>query len=192
MQQQQFVMLPGASSRRPLQQGNLTNLCGLYSVVNAVQLALYPRKLSASELSLLIQAGIKHLSAKRVLHEVIREGMYARHWVELMRTITKHVEAIFGAKLMLRRPICNLNRKDLPAAFQALQDIINDGCPVLVSLEGAYGHYTVISGYSSARLYLFDSSGGKWISKAHCGLLHDGRRSTHKISRTRTIAICHG
>lgn len=56
-------MLAGVGQLKPLQQGNLSNMCGLYSVLNAVQLAVYPQRLTRPELQYLLSHRVCALRA---------------------------------------------------------------------------------------------------------------------------------
>ena len=69
-----------------------------------------------------------------------------------------------------------------------IQSAIDEGSPVLVALRGAYDHYTVICGYTVARLILHDSYSYSWINKATCGVSHDGTTRRHQIA-TRSIIV---
>ena len=70
-----------ARTLRPLQQGSLDSMCGLYAVINAVQLALYPhRRLTRPELLQLFGAGLDALRRSRSLSTVLVTGMPPPLW----------------------------------------------------------------------------------------------------------------
>ena len=58
MSARQRTLLPGSDVIKPLRQGELDCLCGLYSAINAVRLTLYPRPLMPSEEAKLFTTGL--------------------------------------------------------------------------------------------------------------------------------------
>lgn len=51
-------IIPGAEALKPRFQGELDFLCGLYSIINAIRLAAYPRRLTSEMQADLFTAGV--------------------------------------------------------------------------------------------------------------------------------------
>jgi len=51
-------IIPGAEALKPRFQGELDFLCGLYSIINAIRLAAYPRRLTCEMQADLFTAGV--------------------------------------------------------------------------------------------------------------------------------------
>ena len=50
----------------------------------------------------------------------------------------------------------------------SIETLVDLQTPVLTVLRGAYRHYSVVVGYTPARLMLFDSWGYAWINVSSC------------------------
>lgn len=166
--------LRAASEIAPLRQGDFSNLCGLYSVLNAIQLALWPLKPSRAELRTLHREGVRYLSRKRKLSSVLTSGMDDHIWVELADTLVAYVNVMFGGTLMLQ-PLFPRSDDDKAAisvarAIGIVRRTLISGQPILCGLGGALNHFTVLAGYSRARLMLFDSSRFSWIEQRNVGI----------------------
>jgi len=67
-------LLAGARELEPLRQGSLSYLCSVYSVLNGIQLALYPITLKRVDQQAIYLAGIAHLAKKRRLRQAMDRG----------------------------------------------------------------------------------------------------------------------
>ena len=172
--------IAAAANIQPLKQGDYSNLCGLYSVINAIQLVLWPLRPSRSQLRSLVGAGIVQLSKRRKIASVMTLGMAEDVWLDLADEMVGRANDMFSGSLVLQ-PIfddlavsCNNHTKlTLKRALRKIQSAIANGQPVLCGLGGALGHYTVLSGYSEHRLTLFDSSRFSWLRPANVGVSED-------------------
>lgn len=187
---QQRTTLAAAKQLKPLTQGTLSKLCGLYAFLNAVQLALYPRRLSRAELQSIYVQGISHLAGHRHLKRVLGKGMNEDVWLELWQALTAAVNADLHVDLACRFILKRPARTSLPRALQAVEDALLDGYPVLACFGGALDHLTVISGCTSRRLTFFDSSGLGWVTTGGLSLLEGENR--HWLMRTSVVALVDG
>jgi hypothetical protein len=187
--------MPGGSTRlsgltglKPLRQGNLSRLCGLYSLLNGIQLALYPERLPKPQLEELYLHAVGHLARRRQLKHVLGIGMSEDIWLQLATALVQHVGHIRGTSLIIKPILTGIARRSLPRAFHAITRTISSGSPVLVGLGGSLEHYSVIAGYTDKRLLLFDSSGFRWLEINSVGL-SEGSSHRHWLSPDGVIAI---
>lgn len=163
--------LPAAAALQPLRQGDFSNLCGLYSVLNAIQLGLWPLRPTNVQLRSLHREGVHFLAAKRKLTSVLRSGMDEHVWVELGDTLVAHANSMFFGALTLKPLFPGVQHTRVPSsrALMQLRKALAKGHPVLCGLGGVLDHYSVLSGYSATRITLFDSSRFSWIEQRNLG-----------------------
>ena len=183
------VLLPGASALTPYEQGHVSSLCGLYSLLNAIQLVLWPQKLTRKQTRDLFTRGIAHLDAMGVLPEILYDGMAEDIWLGLGRVLIDHASKLSGTRI--RRQFIVSRREPLTrrSAISMMKQQLRFGRPVLLILWGAYDHVTVVAGYRSGRLILFDSAGFKWINEVSLGLQHPSSSKCHQLTRTSVITL---
>jgi hypothetical protein len=175
-----IVHLRGTRVVRPLRQGDYSNLCGLYSLINAIQLSSWAAPANEATLRELHKFGINYLSRRRQLARVMVMGMDQQLWLELGSAIVSHSRTLLGMALELA-PLAPQRARprssDQENIVNETRAALNAGRPVLCGLGGALEHYTVFSGYSEHRLHLFDSSGFHWIDLRSLGSSeHSGSR----------------
>ena len=173
-----------------LHQGKLDNLCGLYSILNAVRLACWPSvDLNHARSRHLFNHGIAMLDKKGLLASVLRHGMTEKVWAwlcgELLRCLDRHT----GTRLERSPILKGLKKADLAEAVAVIERHTRVGQPVLVRLLGCYNHYTVICGHREGRLLLFDSFGYRWIALSACELDYRRARARHRIVRTSAMVL---
>lgn len=180
--------LPGTARIKPVEQGDLSRLCGLYSVINGIQLALYPHVLTHSELQDLYLCGIRHLARTRRINRVLGRGMSDEIWLQLGQQLAQDTNAAHGTSLKLIAILTGAARKNRVRAFDRIRETITKRAPVLVYLEGFLDHYTVVSGYTEQRLLLFDSSGFRSVVGNSIGL-GEGSACRHWLSPRSVFAL---
>jgi hypothetical protein len=182
------VQIAAANELKPLVQGSLSRLCGLYSILNAVRLALHPFELRQHEVQATYLHGLAHLSGRRLLKRVLGIGMDEQVWLDLGNELLTHVNASYCTSLRLRPTLIGsaVSRRD--RALQRIMAEVRANRPVLLCLGRALDHFTVVCGYSGERLTLFDSSGFRWIGCKNIGL-GDGSRRSHWISASSTFTL---
>lgn len=165
--------LEGVRHVTPLRQGDLSNLCGLYSVLNAVRLACWRVPPTEDQLRALLQFGLRYLNQRRALARVVQTGMHQDLWVELGTALINYANDLLGTSLSLQALSLGQNSPKSRSAHEtceALKGALRQKQPVLLGLGGALDHYTVFAGYSEHRFSLFDSSGFHWIERKSIGL----------------------
>lgn len=181
-------VIAGANALEPLYQGDLSQLCGLYSILNAIQLKLYPERLTPDHRQRLFTEGAAFLGRERKLKRALCVGIEEDVWPQLGRAIFAAVADQFGVKFRLRRILKGPARSNRARAFQAIAATIDRQHPVLVCMDGELDHYTVICGYSPQRLRLFDSLGLRWLAIDGISVGEDCRHR-HWMSPASTFAV---
>lgn len=168
------LILSVSTILRPFKQGDLSHLCGLYAVINAASLVLYPNvQFSRSRARDLSERGLDFLHRRHKLHEIVTSGMTPALQRTLAFHLIKHINADFGVNLRLER--IELTQKTYA---ETLMKMIYGGHPVCLCLEGTLNHFTILCGVSTSRYRVFDSQRLTYVYKASCEL--DGPNAGHK------------
>ena len=164
--------LDGVRHVSPLRQGDISNLCGLYSVLNAVQLACWRNPPTNDQLRDLLTFGFQYLTKRRLLAQAVAFGLDEGAWIELGRALIDRANELLGTSLDLQPLALRCGRLGAPGTLEAvklLKSTLFEGYPVLCGFGGALDHYTVLAGYTERRLTLFDSSGYHWLDQSSIG-----------------------
>lgn len=147
-------------------------MCGLYSVLNAIQLARWRVSPSTDQQRELLKFGVRFLTKRRLLARAMAMGLDEHAWVELSAALVDFSNELLGGSLALQ-PLTPAARRSrllsASATIEALKRHLSEGSPVLCGFGGALHHYTVVAGYSEQRLSLFDSSGFRWVEQRSIG-----------------------
>lgn len=181
-------MLAGVGQLEPLQQGNLSNMCGLYSVLNAIQLAVYPQRLTRPELQRLYRHAIEHLSHRKQLTGVLGIGIEYELWTELRDELVAHINTHYGLSLKPTLTLTGTAATDRKRALKKIRRMLQRGRPVLAHFGGALDHYSVLCGYTDEKLFLFDSSRLSWVQADNVGL-GEHSRQRHWLMANYTSAL---
>lgn len=172
----QSHILAAAQDLRPLQQGKLSSMCGLYSVLNALQLSIFPRRLSKPELQRIYRHAVEFLSRRRQLKRVLGAGIEYWLWEELRAELIAYVNTSYDMSLKAVPTLRGAASVDRRRMIAKLAKDLRGGSPVLAGFGGALDHYSVVCGYTPQRLMLFDSSGLHWITADNVGVGEFSRR----------------
>ena len=184
------VLIPAAKILQPYRQGHASSLCGIYALLNAIQLVLWPRhKLMPSQLKKLFGSAVQHLEQSRGLASILGHGIDEAAWLDLNRALIKQASALTGACICRRFILRRRSNLTGRSAVASIKQQLRNNRPVLVILWGAYDHVTVFVGYNRGRLMLFDSSGFSWINEASVGLLHPSSSKRHQVTRRTVVAL---
>ena len=175
---------------QPLEQGDLDGLCGLYAVINAVRLVVYPDHiLTPGMLGRLFERGLSTLSHKRKLKQTVTHGIDNTLWLLMCRAVIAEAEMLVERRIA----ICPLIGKDRPwrtrEAVGNIKRAIRHDRPVLICLEGRLDHCSVVVGSSATRLYLFDSAGRHWISIGSRSASEHRSNESHFVAREGAIVV---
>ena len=184
------ILIPAAAELSPYIQGHVSSLCGLYAVLNAIQLALWPHdKLTRAQLKKLFMHGVEHLDKVGILKSVLQHGIDEQSWLVLCATSIKRAHQLTDINLRCTFPIRRVQQLTRRRALAAIKLQLRMGRPVLVTLLGGYDHVTVVVGYDHAKLILFDSSGFKWVRQRNFGMHYPSSTKCHQITRSTVVAL---
>jgi hypothetical protein len=176
--------LPGLDQLQPAQQGQLDRFCGIYAIINAIELALYPaHRLMPAQRKQLYDHGIGVLAEAKRLEGVALDGMNERLWIKLRDALVRAVGGSGAPKLQissLPQPHAEIGLHEL---LRWIQRHIDEGCPVMLPLWGVYDHFTVVAGITSTKLLLFDSLGFQHVALSSLAIRTPRATARHRITR---------
>ena len=165
----QVVEIPARRLIKPYRQGELDALCGLYSALNALCLALYGcSTLSRPVVDYLFELGADYLDCKRGAGTAMASGVETRRWHALTR---KLADRLSSPPFMV-----DVERAELGATptmsdvFDWIATSITEEKPVLICFEGGIEHFSVVAGITASTLQLFDSDGHRFVRRSSCGI----------------------
>lgn len=147
--------------KSPFMQGWLDSCCGIYSIVNANRIV---NNVSYDESQPIFNEIIKSLHKRKILKDVILEGINHRNFSTLMNSV--------GTSLF---PLMEANKKGfskLNEWWDYTRQFIEEkpNRAVILSIGGLHDHLTVIQKMTDKMMILFDSDGFKTIRKSSCKL----------------------
>ncbi|MDB5683928.1 MAG: hypothetical protein JWM75_1626 [Sphingomonas bacterium] len=182
--------IPAAKRIEPLYQGNYDGLCGLYAIINALRLVVEPhRSLTTADTAALFAAGVAHLDEEGLLASCVCEGLDVKPWSKLAEHLVARCSALTGLALRIQRPFATARSRKPKVAFSLIEKILQQQTPILVSLEGAYNHYSIISGYTPTSLKLFDSLGYQRLRRSTCNFATDEEGARHKLDLRSVMVV---
>lgn len=178
-----------ARAIRPYEQGDLDSLCGLYTVINAVRVAVHPhRRISKPQSLELFVAGLRALSRSRKLLRGLTVGIDEPTLDRVCDAVIAEANRVLGVELITVRPRLDAEWSSA-AALRFMRSHLRAGAPVIVGFEGQLDHWTVVVRSSATRLSFFDSSALHWVPIAAVCLVDDGSGKRHPITDNGVFAI---
>ena len=167
---------PAKRARKPLRQGDLDGLCGVYAIINAVR-CVHPR-LSKPMADRLFRELLRALAADgqtkpgSMVYRGITSAMLAR----LIGTARRHLAAKHGLAFEAAR----LPRRPQPGRSWTMADLTSrlgdhlaDGGVAVLSLRGSMAHWTVIVAVTPKLFRMRDSDGLHTIRRDQCVVAFD-------------------
>ena len=144
----------------PFRQGRLDGLCGVYSVINATRLAIWPaHQLSVESCSVLFRLMTTKLAGRARLLDVLTGG--SRHVLvsTLLREADGWLAEAYGIRLRYQRPYYRCKPTASPTAIAATvaQHLAAGHVSAIVGLTGSIEHWTVVRAVRPKTMLLFDS-----------------------------------
>ena len=148
----------------PLQQGHLDGLCGVYAVINAVNIVQGPLRKPANRA--LFETCLQYLASRRCLiQRMTGYGTDGSELNQLLKIVQQHYPLHCSTPFRQRRTLkFEQYWQECHEFLRVPQSII------LVNLKGYHQHWTLIERMTETTLYLHDSSGLKYLSKRNCQL----------------------
>ena len=167
--------LDAARHRKPIEQGRIDKLCGLYAAINGLRLAV---PLPPHRDRMIFEAAVQYLDERGWLSAVLTEGMPNHLFASLVRHLARsHSLRVERAPV----PARSMARESPMEAERVVIAAILGGMPVFVSIDKPLDHYSIICGYSPKRWHLFDSYGYRWLSRSHCTFERQ-RNARHRLT----------
>ena len=177
-------VLPGFKELQPAWQGSLDRLCGLYAIINAFDLALYPvQRLTEVQRGRLFDLGLKFVVSMQRLEPNHRQGLNERQWLRLQDVMVDIFAEMSGIRLHIERLPEPRSKVDKSMLISWIGKRLEKGRPVLLILWGAYDHFTVVGGISKRNLLLFDSNGYRRVALSSLAVRKPRSKGRHRISR---------
>lgn len=168
----------------PLRQGDADGLCGLYAAINAVRLVCAPiQPITRSQSMQLASEGFEFLRQKQKLETAITNGMGCSIQRKLLKHIVKRARKLTGLYIQ-----CDKIEVTQYGWQEKITNNIKNGYAVNLVLEGAYDHFTVVSGVTETKFILFDSLQFKWVYKRNCFLQNSASKKRHAINTKSIIS----
>lgn len=150
-------------NRNPLYQGRLDALCGIYSIVNGLQI-INPLGRNETEQIFIDLVGLLH--KKEVLYDAMTNGLLFKDMKELIKSgiMEKYLSTISF-------PFVGKKNQDIADYWNTISDFLNDEQnpgAVIIGLSGKHDHWTVACSISKKSLSLQDSSFLKRLYKKNC------------------------
>ncbi len=161
-------MGPRSGARRPLQQGSLDGLCGVYSIVNAMRLVCRKMNLEAAEelFGFLMKSTDSQCWEMR---RAARSGLSSRQLSRLVERAAIYMHRKFGIRISIIRANYRRQRgESLSRLWAILGREICKGSVALIGLFGRQDHWTVGTAISAKRIDLFDSDGMRTLLRSSC------------------------
>jgi hypothetical protein len=174
--------ISAARQLTPSWQGQYDSFCSIYAIINGLRLVLAPiAPLSDDQCERLFRFGVRLLAERDELVACAQDGLELPSYQIVAHAMANHVGQHSSAIIVVEQLFPSDEGVQLVDMVDAVRTAIDRQCVVLASLAGTYDHYTVICGYSPARLRLFDSYGYAWINIAACDAATPNATARHRI-----------
>jgi hypothetical protein len=167
-------------SRRPLQQGDLDGLCGVYAIINAVRLVC--SELDSESCDALFRILVTTLERRGPTARcAIWSGLGLQMLRLLIHRAITFVWKEFKVRLIVYRIPAEVRRaRSMNVLWNHLEPLIGTRSIALFAISGRYNHWTVAYAISARQLTLFDSDGILLLRRSACTLR--STRNRHRIT----------
>lgn len=166
------------------QQGDLDMLCGVYSLLNIVQL-LNP--ISKKESQKLFFKMLRHLEKTKHqnLSKTIVNGLTFKDMEQLFKVFLTTENLCWEVPFHIR------DKPDLNQYWNVLLNLlkVNKESCVFIRLRGTHNHWTIVKAMTKNSLILFDSDGLSRINRRNC-CIQSNESKSHLLWPSNTVFIC--
>lgn len=170
---------------RPFQQGGLDGLCGLYSIVNAVEI-LHGEGLSEKHAEALFKRIALKIGAK--FPHALWDGTGMPEVREMLDEAGDFAGKELGFSFTRREPFHNVAFVNARDFRQRLGTLIVPGAVAIVGLSKPWDHWTVVDKAGKETLFLFDSVAMKRVRTADISI-KQGARKTYIFDAHQTFLL---
>lgn len=162
-----------AQDIKPYRQGNLDNLCGIYSSENAVLKSTNDlAKFSKKQVKGWFQEIIADLSKHRKLLAVHKEGSEVELVENYLGIIQSQLDDSIKLKLSYYKPFNEKTRTT--TAIKKISTISKQpNTAVIIGIQGLHDHWSVIDRITADRIYLKDSDGLRFLRITNMPRIYD-------------------
>ncbi len=170
----------------PDQQGNLDSLCGVYVIINAINLVYEMRR---QDRVVLFKELLTTLKKDKYLNIAIMSGTYKRH-MNLMLSTAKQLIYRQHKAMVKVEPLFKANKGvEAKQFYKKLETFLeHKNRAVIINLSGALNHWSCVKEVTRTSLLLEDSYGYRYVRKSsiHIGADYKAR---HIITPTECWAL---
>lgn len=172
----------------PDQQGNLDSLCGIYAVINAMNL-VYPMR--RQDRVQLFKHLITTLRKDKYVEIALLSGTYKRHMSLMLAAAAGHMFRQQKAPVTVQPFFRSGKGISMEMYFHKLQEFLEQkNRVVVISLMGRLNHWSCVREMTKTSLLLEDSYGYRFVRKSTCFIDEYSYQKGHLIIPTQTWGIC--
>ncbi|MDF2232406.1 hypothetical protein P2H44_07545 [Albimonas sp. CAU 1670] len=178
---------------RPLQQGRLDGLCGVYAIVNAVRLIVDGRsRMTLPASQDLFGTLIDILADDGKLQKAMTDGVPPKRLRKLAAAACEWVDSELGLSISTDRPFAGNRSLLFAEAAATMRSELAGEQGHAAYIIGTVEHWTVIRSVSACQIRLFDSAGmGHW-TVARCRFRSEPARpypTEHAIEKKAVLRV---
>jgi len=171
------------SQQQPYHQGDLDGLCGVYAIINAVDLLCGP--FTADQAQHLFKLILRYLNTQVPLTERFSDGLTLHEVAGIINKVVCRYYPIQRSK-----PFHGKAYISLGGYWSTLQvALIRPRTVVFIGIAGHHNHWTIIQRMTDKSLILNDSGGMRYIQRRHCSMLNDRNSKRHWLLPTNTYLL---
>jgi hypothetical protein len=163
---------------KPIRQGGLDCLCGIYAIINALRLILNgDNRIKTKDYEQLFEKLIYRLQelSPESVHSI--EGIGTIELRQLLAETIDYLEEEFEVEVELTRPLLGSPRiKSAKAIGKLRAALARPGTAVLIGF-GGLEHWTVVRAITDHHFLLLDSSGRRFLRTRRSRMIYERRRS---------------
>lgn len=170
---------------RPARQGDFDGLCGLYALINALDLVGCKRGRSPIHRKIFVE--LAEALPTRKLRGAIDDGLHGRDLVEAAALAFPAFKKLLGGSVSVIRPFRKARFKTNEEFVEAVADIMASGRSALILNVStpAYDHWTVAASITPEAITLRDSGALKELRLAR----YTVRRGDYRIRPKETLLV---
>lgn len=168
---------------KPYRQGQLDGLCGVYALINAVNVLCGPLTMRQSQA--LFRDILLFLESRGPLADRCVDGLYIQQIASVLKHVVCQQYPIIRFKPFHRCPRVGIHRY-----LQTLEDFLSvPNRVVFTAIEGHYSHWTLISRITEHTLQVYDSDAMHCLLKSSCSMIHQQDAKRHWLLPAHTYLL---
>ncbi len=179
---------------KPMVQGDLDSLCGLYSAVNAIRWILggNPPGLTAEDVFAIVVMQVDRVGGAGA---ALTGGIDPRALHRALGYTLEVLREDYGCDIVADLPFADRRKIGFVGVRAELAaELVEPGIAHVIVFRGHLNHWSVVTAVTDANFVLFDSAGHRRVPLDHCRIRGDaaGRKnSLHVLERKGIIRLRH-